>query len=414
MRNILFILVDCLRADAVSGKDRGTVTPTIDGLMARGTYFSQAISTTSTTTPCVASLLTGNYPFAHGIRTLNGYKLNGECVTLPQVLKKYGYHTYAMVTGPLSPVTGLDRGFDEYEYRTLQTYLSDDWGEKLRSRLREKALREPWFVFLHLWEIHKPRKIRQGFDSKRFGSDPYERAVSSLDPELARLLELAGDDTLIILHGDHGENREAVRRSLLFRFYHRLKRRLAYPVDMRFYKIGHGFHVYDFLIRVPLLFVGPGIFPGAKVVPNQVRQIDIFPTLADALGLDIPLPTQGQSLVPLMKGKSLPEVPAHVAASGEMLDGPTNWRVGIRTSEWKYVFAPQNPGIPQELYHLRGDPQEWRNLVKRQPAVAEELKQQLLEIISGTYYVGDVAAGEEMSEKEKKAMEERLKELGYL
>ena len=153
MRNILFILVDCLRADAIWGAQRRTVTPTIDRLMQRGTYFSQAISTTSTTTPCVASMLTGNYPFSHGIRTLSGYKLNSECVTLPQVLKKAGYHTYAMVTGPLSPITGLDRGFDEYEYRTKETYLSDGWGENLRRKFRQRELREPWFVFLHLWEI---------------------------------------------------------------------------------------------------------------------------------------------------------------------------------------------------------------------------------------------------------------------
>ena len=201
MRNILFILVDCLRADAVSGKDRGTVTPAIDKLMTRGTYFNQAISTAGTTTTCVASMLTGNYPFAHGIRTLSGYKLNSDCVTLPQVLKHHGYHTYAMVSGPLSPITGLDRGFDEYEYRTDGVYLSDDWGEDLRRRFQQKQLREPWFAFLHLWEVHKPRKVLPKFDSKQFGADKYERAVSSLDPELEKLINLLGDDTIIILHG---------------------------------------------------------------------------------------------------------------------------------------------------------------------------------------------------------------------
>ena len=157
-----------------------------------GTYFSQAISTAGTTTTCVASMLTGNYPFAHGIRTLNGHKLNSGCVTLPQVLKKQGYHTYAMVTGPLSPLTGLDRGFEQYDFRTEKVYLGDDWGEELRRKFKERTFREPWFIFLHLWEIHRPRKVSARFDSKRFGADPYERAVSSLDPELGRLLELRG------------------------------------------------------------------------------------------------------------------------------------------------------------------------------------------------------------------------------
>ena len=191
---------------------------------------------------------------------------------------------------------------------------------------------------------------------------------------MERLLELVGDDTIIILHGDHGENREVVRQSLLFRFYHRLKRRFSYPVDPRFYKIGHGFHVYDVLIRVPLLFAGRDIFPPGKVITDQVRQIDFSPTLLDALGLDMPVPVHGRSLVPLMKGESVPEIPAHVAASGEMLDGPKNWRVGIRTAEWKYVFAPQNPDIPEELYHLLSDPHEWRNLAKSRGTQAEELR----------------------------------------
>jgi arylsulfatase A-like enzyme len=413
MRNILFILVDCLRADAVCGKDRGTVTPAIDKLMNRGTYFNQAISTAGTTTTCVASMLTGNYPFAHGIRTLSGYKLNSECVTLPQVLKHHGYHTYAMVSGPLSPITGLDRGFDEYEYRTDGVYLSDDWGENLRRRFQQKQLRQPWFAFLHLWEVHKPRKVLPQFDSKQFGADKYERAVSSLDPELEKLINLLGDDTIIILHGDHGENREVARRNLLARFY-RLKRRFSYPVDPRYYKVGHGFHVYDFIVRVPLLFYGPGVFPSGKTITDQVRQIDFFPTLVEALGLPMPLPVHGRSLVPLIKGEPLPEVPAHVAAVGGPLQGSKNWRVGIRTREWKYVFAPQNPTIPEEVYHLRTDPQEWRNLSKTQRPKAEELKRELLDIISGTYYMTGATAGEEMSAQEKKTMEERLKQLGYL
>ena len=414
MRNILFLLVDCLRADAVSGEQRGTVTPAIDRLMAGGTYFDQAISVASTTTTCVGSLLTGNYPFSHGIRTLYGYKLNGGCVTLPQVLQTHGYHTYALVTGPLSPLTGLNRGFEEYDCRTEEVYLSEEWGENFRRKLREKAFQEPWFIFLHLWEIHKPRKILERFDTRRFGVDPYERAVSSLDPELGRLLDLVGDDTTVILHGDHGENREVVRQSLRYRFYDRVKRRLGYPVEPRRYKIGHTFHVYDFLLRVPLLFYGPGIFPAGKVVPDQVCQIDVFPTLVEGLGLDMPSQIHGRSLVPLMKGDSLPEVPAHVAAVGERFKDSKNWFVGMRAGGWKYAFAPRDSGIPEELYHLETDPNEWRNLAKKNPAVRDKLRQQLLDIIAGTYYVTDDTDGEEMSETDKKVMEERLKQLGYL
>jgi arylsulfatase A-like enzyme len=406
VRNVLFLLVDCLRADAVRSDDRRAVTPTIDDLVARGTLFSQAISVASTTTPCVASLLTGTYSFTHGVRAISGYKLNRDCVTLPEVLKKAGYNTYAFVTGPLSPLTELDRGFDEYDYRAERTYLSDDWGARLRSLFRERTLREPWFVFLHLWEVHKPRKIFPQFDAERFGTDRYERAVSSLDPELSRLFQTLPEETMIVVHGDHGENRETARRKLLSR----IKRRLGYGLEPRFHKVGHGFHVYDFLVRVPLLFCAPGLFPGGTIVPDQARQIDVFPTLVDALGLEVPQPMHGRSLMPLVRGQRLAEEPAHVEAVGTHIPDPRDWRIGLRTSKWKYAFAPENPAIAEELYDLQADPQERRNLARAQRAVVEDLKRTLLEIRTTNL----TAPSEEMSEDEKKQMEERLKEFGYL
>ena len=68
--NILFLLIDCLRADAVVGEDRGARTPTLDRLVRSGVACTQAIASASSTTPCVASLLTGTYSFVHGIRSI--------------------------------------------------------------------------------------------------------------------------------------------------------------------------------------------------------------------------------------------------------------------------------------------------------------------------------------------------------
>jgi arylsulfatase A-like enzyme len=119
-------------------------------------------------------------------------------------------------------------------------------------------------------------------------------------------------------------------------------------------------------------------------------------------------------VVPLLGNQSLPELPAHVAAAGGHLQGPENWRVGIRTAAWKYVFTPQKPEIPEELYHLEADPQEWRNLATTRHSVAQELRQQLVEMISGTFYLTGATADEQMFDDEKKTMEERLKQLGYL
>ena len=73
----------------------------------------------------------------------------------------------------------------------------------------------------------------------------------------------------------------------------------------------------------------------------------------------------------------------------------------------------KNPTIPEEVYHLELDPEEWRNLAKTQRPKAEALKRQLLEIISGTYYMTATRRDRDVGE-EKKTMEERLKQLGYL
>jgi arylsulfatase A-like enzyme len=112
--NILFLLIDCLRADAVYAAGRSTQTPTLDHLVRSGVACTQAVSSASSTTPCVASLLTGLYSFVHGIRSIFGLKLNPSVSSLVEVLRNSGYHTYAEMSGPLFPETGLDRGFAEW------------------------------------------------------------------------------------------------------------------------------------------------------------------------------------------------------------------------------------------------------------------------------------------------------------
>src|SRR5262245_36897619 len=109
--NILFLLIDCLRADAVTGEARGSNTPTLDRLVCAGVACTQAVSSASSTTPCVASLLTGTYSFVHGIRSIFGLKMNAAVPSLVEALRADGYHTVAEVSGPLFPETGLDRGF---------------------------------------------------------------------------------------------------------------------------------------------------------------------------------------------------------------------------------------------------------------------------------------------------------------
>ena len=205
-RNVLFLMVDCMRADTLWDRQRYPYVPNLDALMARSTSFTEMITAATTTTPSVATLLTGRYPAEHGIRSLLGYKLQPDVKTLPEILREHGYHTVAEVTGPLFPVTGLDRGYDLYHRRERHWYLDTGWGSKIVATLAGNRLKEPWFMFLHLWELHWPRKAKGEFASAKYGDKLYQRSVAYLDSQLPRILEaIDPEQTIVALTGDHGE-----------------------------------------------------------------------------------------------------------------------------------------------------------------------------------------------------------------
>ena len=294
--NILFLLIDCLRADAIIGQQRGAHTPTLDRLVRSGFAFTQAVASASSTTPCVASLLTGVYSFVHGIRSIFGLKLNPAVHSLVEVFREYDYHTYAEVSGPLFPETALDRGFDSYQFREAAAYLSSSWGADLRRRLQGGAFKPPWFLFLHLWELHHHRHILPAFHNRRYGRNRYERALSSLDSELATLIEALPQDTIVVLHGDHGER--VVKTDVQYRLYRLIRDVFGRKTRKR---EGHEMDVYEELIRVPLVFTPLSnikelpLRPGRQD-PQLVRQIDALATLLDLIGAPLPTNIHGQSM----------------------------------------------------------------------------------------------------------------------
>jgi len=386
-RNCLFILVDCLRADRCWGKNKTAKTPNIDMLSRRGTSFTQAIATTTTTSPSVASILTGLYPFAHGVRSLYGYKLNSDITTLAEVFAQNGYQTYAEVTGPLMPQIGISKGFEHYYLRDKSENIYSSWYSDLLAKFKKKQLEEPYFMFIHFFELHLPRHLAKEYDNNHFGNNRYERALSSFDVQLGKLLDYIDEDTVIVLHSDHGEKFPEIRTKEMllktgsyFLKLVKLGRKLKKPREKLHFS-GHGFHVYDYLIRVPLIFAGKGIFPEDTWISDQVRQIDIFPTIVEALGLKHDnIKIHGRSLLPLIKGQKLPQVLAYSEACGSALRDKSNWLAGIRTPKFKYVIAPYTTTIPDALYDLEKDPNEKKNIATKRPDIVQELRQKLQEI----------------------------------
>lgn len=430
--NILVLLIDCLRHDRAVGDAGGAVIPGLTELREDGTSFDTTIATVSCTTPSVGAMLTGLYPPRNGILSMRGYRLKRDVVPMAQALAEEGYHCRAEVTGPLIPEVGLDRGFHEYRYRSRSRNVYSTFGPELLETIRS-GMPEPWFLFVHVWVVHRPRKILREFKRPAFGEYFYDRALTSLDTYLTEVFRATPrDNTITVLTGDHGERlqkgdfyRQAWRyvsrfRSLeekwdkfrLWRKQHRPKfvRKLLRIEGEGAY---HGFHVYDYLVRVPL-FVAGGPFPAGKRIPDQVRHVDLMPTLLEAVGVEREFPggLDGRSLMPLLRGEALPPEPAYCEATGLNLGSRKRWIAGVRTPGFKYArkIAAEDP--EEELYDLVADPGEGTNLAAERPEDLAKMRAEFEGIIARA--AGDTGGAEEMSADEVAKLDERLRALGYM
>jgi arylsulfatase A-like enzyme len=405
--NVLFLAVDSLRADAVFGDH--VETPRFDAYSRAGSAFTQCVCTTTTTTPSFSSMLTGCYPPRHGVRGLQGYRLSSALPTLAEAFKGAGYNTYAEVTGPLLPETGVLRGFDHAHHRPAYKVPFFGWREEVCERMRAQV--EPWFMLLHIWEVHRPYRSPPDF-TKRKDKAGYEAAVHATDEWLGPVYEAAGDNTIVVITGDHGEEYPKTPLQFqLLRVARKARRVLKLSkwlplADQRIaaMEIGHGFALHEHLVRVPLIISGPGI--SSARISDQVRHVDLFPTLADLCGLEPPPVRDGRSLRGGMDGNRLEEAPAYMEAVGVKLEGDRI--IGIRTPAWKLLRKRDGR---QYLYRLDGPggPDESRNLASEHPDVVQRLGAVLEEVAAS-----EVVAESGMTTEEEATVEQHLRDLGYL
>jgi arylsulfatase A-like enzyme len=409
--NLLFVLVDCLRSRAFFDESRGADIPTFRSLFERSVVFPETIATATMTSPSMATLFTGTLPFVHGVRSLRGHALVPEVATLAEVLRDNGFRTHAEATGPVVEAAGFDRGFDVFRRRPAnrETLYRGGYFDRLQNEVfgSLRSSGQPWFLYLHQWELHRPRHLPKRYDDKRYGTHRYERALSALDQErLGRILELAGDDTVVVITGDHGETLPRYGLSV------KLAKRFSFLkdwVEKRAMKghpvLGHGYHVYEDLVRVPLVLHGPGV-PQGRQVDASVRHMDVFPTLLDVLGVDDERARQGSggSLRPYFDGHPGSR-PGYSEAVG--VGWPEDrWIVSVRDDGWKYV---ERGPAERWLWKL---PSEKGNLVDREPDRATRMRAQLDQWLGGR----DIAFANEpdLTADETAEMEAHLKDLGYL
>jgi choline-sulfatase len=401
--NILLVTIDTLRADRLGSYGYKLArTPVLDRLAAEGTRFADATTHAPLTYPAHAAILTGRYPGAYGIR-LNGMRpLPAAASTLAERLKSAGYHTAAVVGSViLDRSYGLDQGFDLYDDRfairpaeiqavaevqrpaAAVTAAATVW---LKDAARQSKA-APWFLWAHYYDPHLPYDAPSKYVAAS-GGRPYDAEVSYVDAELGTLLaSVDRSRTLIVVTADHGE------------------------------ALGdhgepdHGFFLYDSTLHVPLIFAGTGVGSGRlqqiprRVVTEQVRSVDIVPTIADAVGLSRDSTSDGESLVPLLEGGTRAEAPVSVAESWypRLHFGWSELR-SARVGEWKYIAAPA-----PELYDLRSDRGEQRNLARDRPAVAARLAAEVGRLTTSAPDKDAVAVPQPDA-----ATRERLRALGYV
>jgi len=360
--NVLLITIDTLRADALGAYGNSTVsTPLLDRLSAGGVRFSRALAQTVVTLPSHANILSGRYPFAHGVRENSGFRFPDNVDTLATVLKAQGYRTGAFVSAfPLDVRFGLARGFDVYDDRYGKGAERAAFREPERAGTATVAAAAawianpkppaptPWFAWVHLYEPHFPYAPPEPY-ATRYRAAPYLGEVSAADaalaPLLAPILEQAGNGrTLVVVTGDHGES-------------------LGDHGEQT-----HGLFAYDATLRVPLIVYQPRLF-GSRVVNDPVRHVDILPTVLDAMGIAPPQGLDGASLLATMETSARPEAPSYFEALSASLNRGWAPLYGVARGPLKYIDLP----IP-ELYDVAADPAEARNLAPSRPEDVRQLQ----------------------------------------
>jgi arylsulfatase A-like enzyme len=447
--NVIIVSFDTLRADHVGcyGYFRDT-TPNIDVFAHRSLLFSQAITTSPWTTPAHYSLFTGLYPSAHGNnRTFNEPFCYDE--TLATALKKDGYYTIGVTGGgSVSSQFGFGNGFNVYREYASYTRAEpgkfadheDDTRKTFNTALAwlEDNVGTKFFMFLHTFECHMPYEdpyflSDDGVDTlierRKALYDGDVRRADSFFGQLIDKLESLGmmENTIIVFLSDHGDEfYDHYTEADIIRTSYKETIPIPEPDEIipEVSAIDHAHSVYDELIRMPLIIYIPGFSAPKRVLNNQVSMIDVMPTLLDFLDIEYDAPMQGVSLLGLMRTGSRDEDPP---ALSEFCDiGPE--RKSIRKDGYKYIWVKDPDktryytlrGIRRrELFDLKDDPTESKNIFEQNRRLADEYHSALEQLVDSSVAINKTLRPDyEPSEGDQPQIPEdvknTLKGLGYI
>jgi uncharacterized sulfatase len=431
--------VDSLRADALGPQgSQPSVSPRIDRLAAEGLRFERAVAPASWNLPSLSSLVTSTYPWVHGQGAAGG---KADVSTLAEAFARAGYRTAAFseVAWPL-----LQRGFDVFENTASPDKFGDPRGNSAAKTLgaalawaRQDDPR-PFFLLIHTYEVHsyflgKPaHRAFAGLECPTYqgpfrewgirdlttpvgpqvidallGANAadvayvralYRGALAGLDAEVGRFADGLAESsldgrTILALTSTNGE---------------------GFRPDLK--RVHHGGRLHDDVLHVPLVFRWPGhLVPG--VSGALVGTLDVAPTLVRLAGLAAEprfagraLASADASFLSRFRGtrfllRTLPSQPAlaHEAAFRILPSGRREAATAPQLalySDWVNLIAD---GDRVELYDLRDDPQQEKDLAARHPDATAGLRDELRRLTEGAGRAGPDAA-----------QLEQLKSLGYV
>jgi len=433
--NVILITLETTRADHLScyGYAR-TTTPHIDRLAESGALFTKAFAVSPRTNPSLASLFTSLYPHEHGVRNLV-WPLDPGKKTLAEILRDNGYTTGAVQTHPrLTPASGFSQGFQMYDDNVVGHPRADLACEAAASWIRKMSeTKQPWFLWVHLMDPHwiylPPRKYRTAYSPEdprtihlyedlsknvldfgdvtflnRMPPDEVKSFVNLYDGELRFTDESIGillaaltetrmtDRTIFVITADHGES-----------------------LGEHDYFFEHGDFGTEPEIHIPLVLVIPGLTRPGTRIEGQVRNLDIMPTILDALHISYAGKVRGTSLLPMLNGQSSTRpcfgetgenyFPQNKRREIPGIKGKWRW---LREDRFKLVYVPHAQSEEWKLFDLESDPGETMDVARQYPEITAKMKTKLL-----AWMGEDKLANHSTESPLSPEAREELKALGY-
>lgn len=432
--NIIYILADDLGyAELGCYGNNYNETPNIDQLAKEGVRFTQAYAAAPVCSPYRAALMTGQYPARVGItdylRPDAGAFLDTLYVTLPEALKRNGYHTgiigkwhlsgYKSANAPIEVLPGK-QGFDEvisseiagigngsyffpYHFnKDLKKKLNTE-KEFIADRMNQEALEfidenheKPFFLYLSHYAVHttlhgKPDLVEHFRNKSNAGTskpsknnpenDPYKKwpadyMATKNNPHLAAQLKIIDDGIglIIIKLKELGIEENTI---IIFTSDNGGETRVTDNAPLR----GGKSMLYEGGIREPLIVFKPGLISGGSVVDVPTANYDFYPTICELSGTDIPEEQwiDGKSIAPLLSGETKKELEERTFYWHYPLESPHflggRSAGAIRDGNWKLIeFFDTGE---KEMYNLKDDLGETNNLINKNQGKALELEQKL-------------------------------------